>query len=56
MVCLWNRNPDQTIYVTPGERFAQLIFAPIFKAQFEEVVEFSSQTDRGTGGFGSTNG
>ena len=54
MVCLWNRNTENYVTIEPGERFAQLIFVPIFKAQFEEVVEFTSQTSRGVGGFGST--
>jgi dUTP pyrophosphatase len=54
MVCLWNRNPELYVTIEPGERFAQLVFVPIFKAQFEEVIEFSSKTERGTGGFGST--
>ena len=54
MVCLWNRNTENYVTIEPGERFAQLVFVPIYKAQFEEVKEFSSRTDRGTGGFGST--
>ena len=37
-----------------GDRIAQLIIIPYPQIEFEEVVELS-QTDRGTGGFGSTN-
>ena len=56
MVCLWNRNPERYILIQPGEKFAQLVFLPIIKANFCEVSEFSSSTARGEGGFGSTGG
>lgn len=36
-----------------GERIAQLIVAPVARAQFSEVAELGA-TARGTGGFGST--
>lgn len=36
-----------------GDRIAQMVLMPIVQAKFE-VVENLSQTDRGTGGFGST--
>lgn len=36
-----------------GERFAQLIIIPYPKIEFEEVEELS-ETNRGTGGYGST--
>ena len=36
-----------------GERFAQLIIIPYPKIEFEEVEELS-ETDRGSGGYGST--
>jgi len=39
--------------VEPGMRVAQLVFAPVARADIAEVVELSS-TQRGTGGFGST--
>jgi dUTP pyrophosphatase len=39
--------------VRRGERIAQLIPAPVLKAQFREV-ERLSETSRGAGGFGST--
>lgn len=37
-----------------GERFAQLLILPVPDVQFEESDELS-ETDRGEGGFGSTN-
>ena len=39
--------------VRRGERIAQLVPAPLLKANFREVAELSD-TDRGAGGFGST--
>jgi len=36
-----------------GDRIAQLIFVPCLDAQFEEA-ESLEETDRGSGGFGST--
>jgi dUTP pyrophosphatase len=36
-----------------GERIAQLVPAPVLKADFKEVATLES-TERGTGGFGST--
>ena len=43
---------DPEIYEL-GERFAQLIITPYPKIEFEEVEELS-ETNRGTGGYGST--
>ena len=39
--------------VRRGERIAQLVPAPLLRANFHEVAELSD-TDRGAGGFGST--
>ena len=39
--------------VEPGMRVAQLVFAPVARADISEVAELSS-TERGAGGFGST--
>ncbi|HEX8513899.1 MAG TPA: dUTP diphosphatase [Allosphingosinicella sp.] len=39
--------------VRRGERIAQLVPAPVMRADFREVDELDS-TDRGAGGFGST--
>lgn len=44
---------DKAYTIEPGERIAQLCILPV--AQFEAVeVQQLEQTDRGTGGFGST--
>ncbi len=39
--------------VTPGQRIAQLVFQPFFRAAIIPVAELSS-TERGAGGFGHT--
>lgn len=43
----------QPVTINPGDRIAQMVFMPIFKAVFEEVTELG-ETIRGSGGFGST--
>lgn len=40
--------------IEPGERLAQLVFVPVVRPRFEVVEEFSVQTERAAGGFGST--
>ena len=52
MVALHNHSlEDRTI--SHGERIAQMVIMPFYKAEFLEVEELND-TDRGTGGFGST--
>lgn len=53
MVSLWNRS-DKEFELKVGERMAQLVIIPVLQAQFNIVDEFKSETERGTGGFGST--
>ena len=52
MVALHNHS-DNAQTVAVGERIAQMVIAPFFKAEFE-VVDELSDTARGEGGFGST--
>ena len=40
--------------VEPGDRIAQLLFQPVVQVDLHFVADFSSRTERGTGGFGST--
>lgn len=54
VVYTMNRTEQNTIHIKAGERFAQMTFVPIIKAQFDVVEEFSSESGRGDGGFGST--
>lgn len=44
---------DEEFTVKDGERVAQLVFAKYEQAHFQNVDELS-ETERGTGGFGST--
>jgi dUTP pyrophosphatase len=56
LVSTWNRNPagSEPIVITPGERFAQLLFVPIARPVLRPVTAFSANSERGVGGFGST--
>jgi dUTP pyrophosphatase len=48
-------NDSEAAYVIqPGERIAQLMFQPVIQVSLQYVDEFSTSTERGTGGFGST--
>ena len=46
-------NSDEKFIINPGDRIAQAIIAPVIKANWNEVEELS-ETERGSGGFGST--
>lgn len=52
MVPLHNHS-NETRTISHGDRIAQMVIVPYFKANFEEVTTLSS-TVRGEGGFGST--
>jgi len=52
MISCWNRS-GSAFTITPGERIAQLVFAPVVRAAFDVVDEFAPSV-RGTGGFGSS--
>ena len=51
-VSLWNRGHTPFTLV-PLERMAQLVIVPVMQVEFNIVEEFT-QSQRGTGGFGST--
>jgi len=53
-VSAWNRGQQDEIVINPGDRIAQVMFVPAFHPKFVQVEEFSTGTERGTGGFGST--
>ena len=40
--------------IKPGERIAQLVFVKVEQINFLKVDKFDVETERGTGGFGST--
>lgn len=52
IVALHNQG-SQAQVVTPGDRIAQLVLAPVFTPGFYEVKELTT-TERSSGGFGST--
>ena len=54
MVILCNTS-DTHYSVRKGDRIAQLVIAPVIQATFERVDELS-ETNRGSGAFGSTGG
>ena len=45
--------PKNIYNVKAGDKIAQLVLAPVTTAEIAEVTELS-ETERGTGGFGST--
>ena len=51
VVLLNHSKVPQTL--APGERIAQFVIAPVLTPPYEEVEDLTD-TDRGTGGFGST--
>lgn len=51
-VGLINLGPEDYT-ITPGERIAQMVIAPVIRAELSEVDSLP-ETDRGAGGFGST--
>lgn len=53
IVTLVNTGEDNFFVVHPGDRIAQLVFLPVFAAEFVEAEELS-ETGRGASGFGST--
>lgn len=53
-VILINHGPEP-FAVARGDRVAQLVLAPVTRAEWDEVAELDD-TSRGAGGFGSTGG
>ncbi|GJL95216.1 MAG: deoxyuridine 5'-triphosphate nucleotidohydrolase [Hyphococcus sp.] len=51
-VILINHGADDFV-INRGDRIGQMVIAPVWQAQFEEVAELD-ETERGAGGFGST--
>ena len=51
-VSCWNRS-SHPFTIEPGDRIAQMVILPVVQARFEVVEEFTD-SNRGTGGFGST--
>lgn len=49
-----NRNDDKAITIEPMERIAQAVFTQCVRPDLYFVHEFTDETERGSGGFGST--
>lgn len=45
---------QEPIRISHGDRIAQAVIAPVIQASFQLADDALSDTDRGTGGFGST--
>lgn len=52
-VLLINTDPDVKHIIEPGDRIAQMVIAPVVRAEWEQVDSLD-ETERGAGGFGST--
>jgi dUTP pyrophosphatase len=57
-VCLVNHDPREPITLHRGDRIAQLVIQRVEHAVFREVPDVAavSESERGTGGYGSTGG
>ena len=45
---------EEAYVIQPGDRIAQLMFQPVIQASLHYVDQFSTDSERGEGGFGST--
>ena len=52
MISVWNRS-EETVTIQPGDRIAQYIVTPVQRIELQ-IVESFDETERGSGGFGST--
>ncbi|HVC49364.1 MAG TPA: dUTP diphosphatase [Burkholderiales bacterium] len=50
---VWNRS-QVAFTIQPGDRICQMMFVPVVQVDLQIVETFSSDTARGTGGFGHT--
>lgn len=59
MISAWNRGQSDEVVIRPGDKICQAIFIQVLHPDFEVLdddQEFSVDTERGMGGFGSTGG
>ena len=52
-VCLENKGKTN-FEILPGDKIAQGVLIPVVRMDFDVVDEFHKETERNTGGFGST--
>lgn len=53
IICPVINHSDKDFTINPGDRIAQLVFMPVYNANLVQVEELDN-TERGSGGFGST--
>jgi dUTP pyrophosphatase len=53
MLCMTNES-EEFVTIQPMDRIAQLVFMLALQPRFMKVTHFSTDTDRGVNGFGST--
>lgn len=53
-VILINQDPYMPFTINVGDRIAQIVFQKTIKVFFRPVDQFMNETERGSGGFGST--
>jgi dUTP pyrophosphatase len=53
IICPVVNHSDKEFSINPGDRIAQLVFMPVCNAALVQVEELQ-ETERGSGGFGST--
>lgn len=53
IICPVVNHGDKDFIVNPGDRIAQLVFMPVYNATLIQVEDLQ-ETERGSGGFGST--
>jgi len=51
---MWNRTQARMFTIESGQRVAQLVLVPFVRPEWVQVEEFTSKSERGSGGFGST--
>jgi dUTP pyrophosphatase len=54
MISACVRIGHEPVTINPGDRIAQYVVVNCVQLNFIDVEEFTNQTDRGSGGFGST--
>ena len=54
MVSVCVRLGHESVTILPGDKIAQLVFMPVVHPDFVPVNEFTNTSERGEGGFGST--
>jgi dUTP pyrophosphatase len=55
IICKYRNITNESVHIKSGECFAQLVIVPTYIGILEEIEEFETITNRGEGGFGSTN-